>query len=152
MAVVKSGAVLVGDVELADDASIWYNAVLRGDSEKITVGAQSNIQENCVIHVDAGFPATIGRRVTVGHGAILHGCTIQDEVLIGMGAIVMNGAVVESHSIVAAGAVVTEGMHVPAGSIVAGCPAKVIKPVSDAQVQSILDAAAEYVQAAGAEQ
>jgi carbonic anhydrase/acetyltransferase-like protein (isoleucine patch superfamily) len=119
------GAWLIGDVRLAAGASVWYAAVLRGDGASISIGAASNIQDGCVLHADPGLPLTVGARVSVGHGAVLHGCTIGDDVLIGMGARVLNGAHVGDGSIVAAGAVVLEGAAIPPHSLVAGVPGKV---------------------------
>jgi carbonic anhydrase/acetyltransferase-like protein (isoleucine patch superfamily) len=122
---IADNAVVAGQVVLGEDVSVWYSAVLRADLDKITVGARTNLQDGCVLHADPGLPLSIGNRVTVGHRAVLHGCRIEDEVLIGMGAIVMNGATVGSHSIVAGGALITEGTQVPPGSLVLGAPGKV---------------------------
>jgi carbonic anhydrase/acetyltransferase-like protein (isoleucine patch superfamily) len=138
-------ATLIGRVRIGRDSSIWYQAVLRGEYEDITIGAESNIQDGCVLHVDSGFPLTVGDRVSVGHRAVLHGCTIGDDVLIGMGAIVMNGATIGARSLVAAGAVVTEGMQIPAESLVAGIPAKVRRTLSADDVQVIRTNAGVYV-------
>lgn len=124
-------SVVVGRVRLGAGANIWYHAVLRGDAEQITVGAGSNVQDNCTVHADPGFPVVLGERITVGHNAVLHGCTIEDDVLIGMGARVLNGAHVERGCLVAAGAVVPQGMRVPAGSLVAGVPAKVRRRLTE---------------------
>lgn len=122
-------AVIAGDVTVGEESSLWHHAVLRGDEDAIVVGKQSNIQDNCVVHVDHGIPCHIGDRVVVGHGAIVHGCTIEDECTIGMGAIVTSTARIGKRSFVAAGAVVPEGMVVPPESIAIGVPAKV-KPVT----------------------
>ncbi|MGR2753619.1 gamma carbonic anhydrase family protein [Agromyces arachidis] len=124
-AFVALGAVVVGQVRLAARSSVWYNAVLRAEAEPITLGERSNLQDGVVCHVDAGFPVTIGAGVSVGHRAVLHGCTVEDDCLIGMGATVLNGAVIGAGSLVAAGAVVLEGTVVPPGSLVAGVPGKV---------------------------
>lgn len=124
-AFVALGAVVVGRVRLAADSSVWYNAVLRAEAEPITLGERSNLQDGVVCHVDAGYPVTIGTGVSVGHRAVLHGCTVEDDCLIGMGATILNGAVVGAGSLVAAGAVVLEGTVVPPGSLVAGVPGKV---------------------------
>lgn len=145
MACIKEGAIVKGKVSLQEEVSIWYNVVIRSEVEEILIDEQTNIQDGCILHTDPSFPMHIGKKVTVGHGAILHGCTIEDEVLIGMGAIVMNGAHIGKHSIIGAGAVVPEGKEIPENSLVVGCPAKVIKQVSEAQVQMILDNAQEYV-------
>lgn len=124
-------AVVIGDVEMGDECSIWYNAVLRGDVNFIKLGNKVNIQDNAMVHCTyQKFPTTIGNNVSVGHNAIVHGCTIHDNVLIGMGAIVMDDCVVESYSIVAAGAVVTQGTHIREGELWAGIPAKKIAMVS----------------------
>ncbi|MFJ7243342.1 gamma carbonic anhydrase family protein [Kitasatospora sp. NPDC098652] len=124
-------AVVVGDVTVAAGASVWYGAVLRGDAESIAVGAGSNIQDNCTLHADPGFPLVVGERVSVGHNAVLHGCTVEDDVLVGMNATVLNGARIGTGSLVAAGAVVTQGTDVPPGSLVAGVPAKVRRELTE---------------------
>ncbi|MGV9314839.1 gamma carbonic anhydrase family protein [Streptomyces sp. NPDC003691] len=124
-------SVIIGEVVLGAGASVWYHTVLRADCGPIVIGAGSNIQDNCTVHVDPGFPVTVGERVTVGHNAVLHGCTVGDEVLIGMGATVLNGARIGAGSLVAAGAVVPQGMEVPPGSLVAGVPAVVKRPLAD---------------------
>lgn len=145
---VAPGATVVGRVALASDVSIWYGAVLRGDEEEISIGASSNIQDNCVCHVDEGFPLTVGARVTVGHGVTLHGCTIGDDALIGMGAVVMNGATIGAGSLVAAGAVVPPGADVPPGSLVAGVPAKVRRDVTADEQAMIAEGPPGYVERA----
>jgi carbonic anhydrase/acetyltransferase-like protein (isoleucine patch superfamily) len=144
-AFVAPTAVVVGDVRLGARAGVWYHAVLRGDAESITVGAQTNIQDNCTVHADPGFPAVVGDRVSVGHNAVLHGCTVEDDVLIGMGARVLNGAHVETGSLVAAGAVVPQGMRIPAGSLAAGVPARVRRPLTDEERASITFNAQGYL-------
>ncbi len=138
-------AVLVGQVRLGSGSSAWYGAVLRGDGGSITVGAGSNVQDGCVVHADPGFPATIGDGVVVGHNAVVHGCTVEDGSLIGMGATVLNGAVIGAGSLVAAGAVVLEGTQVPPGSLVAGVPAKVRRPLTEDEAAGIAAGAANYV-------
>jgi carbonic anhydrase/acetyltransferase-like protein (isoleucine patch superfamily) len=120
---------VMGDVDLAEDASVWYQAVLRGDIGPIRIGARSNIQDLTMVHVDEGIPCIIGADVTVGHRCVLHGCTIEDECLIGMGSILLNSVRVGSGSIIGAGSVVTEGRDIPPGSLVMGVPAKVVRPV-----------------------
>jgi len=124
-AFVASGARLVGSVRLAAGASVWYNAVLRADSDAITVGERSNLQDNVSVHVDTGHPVVIGADVSVGHNAVVHGCTIGDGSLIGMGSVILSGAVIGDGCLVAGGAVVLEGTVIPSGSLVAGVPAKV---------------------------
>jgi carbonic anhydrase/acetyltransferase-like protein (isoleucine patch superfamily) len=144
-AFVAAGAVIVGNVRLAARSSVWYNAVLRAEAEPITLGERSNLQDTVVCHVDHGYPLTIGAGVSVGHGAVLHGCTIEDDCLIGMSATVLNGAVVGAGSLVAAGAVVLEGTVVPPGSLVAGVPAKVRRELSDDERAGIRRNAESYL-------
>ena len=146
---VAENATVIGDVRLADDVSVWFGAVVRADRDTITVGSGSNIQDNAVVHTTPGFPVTIGTGVSVGHGAILHGCTIHDRVLVGMGAVVLNGAVVGEGSIIGAGAVVTEGREIPPNSLVLGVPGKVVRETTPEQQESILHNAREYVNLAG---
>jgi carbonic anhydrase/acetyltransferase-like protein (isoleucine patch superfamily) len=124
--------VVLGDVTLGPRASVWFGAVLRGDMAPITVGEATNVQDGTIIHVDEGLPATIGARVGIGHRAVLHGCTVEDECLIGMGSILLNEVRVGTGSVVAAGAVVPEGMVVPAGSLVVGVPGRVVRAVDEA--------------------
>ena len=138
-------AVLVGQVRLGPGSSVWYGAVLRGDGDAIVVGARSNVQDGCVVHADPGFPATIGDDVVVGHGAVVHGCTVEDGALIGMGSRVLNGARIGAGSLVAAGAVVLEGTQVPPGSLVAGVPAKVRRPLTEQEAAGIRAGADHYV-------
>ena len=135
-------AVLVGRVRIAEDASIWFNAVLRGDNEWIEVGAGSNVQDNCVLHTDPRFPLTIGAGCTIGHGVVLHGCTVGDNSLAGMGTIVLNGAKIGKNSIVGAGALVTEGKEFPDHSLIVGSPAKVVRQL-DGQAEEMLKFAAK---------
>lgn len=142
-------ATVMGDVTIGRDVGIWFGAVVRADKDRIVIGDRSNIQDNCVVHTSAGFPTIIGNDVSVGHGAILHGCRIDDRVLIGMGAIVLNGAKIGAGSVIGAGAVVTEGMEVPEGSVVLGIPGRVVKQASGEQQQHILGNAASYVKLAG---
>jgi carbonic anhydrase/acetyltransferase-like protein (isoleucine patch superfamily) len=130
-------SVVIGDVTLHAGASVWYGAVLRADFGPIVIGADSNIQDNCTLHVDPGFPITVGERVSVGHNAVLHGATVEDDCLIGMGATVLNGAVIGAGSLVAAQALVPQGMRVPPGSLVAGVPAKVKRPLTEEERQGL---------------
>ena len=123
---VAEGAQLVGDVSIGDYSSIWFNAVLRGDLQPVTIGHHSNVQDNSTLHIGYDEPCVVGNYVTIGHNAIVHGCTVEDEVLIGMGAVVMDRVVIGSQSIIGASALLTEGMRVPPGSLVYGAPAKVI--------------------------
>jgi carbonic anhydrase/acetyltransferase-like protein (isoleucine patch superfamily) len=138
-------ATVIGDVTLGEDTGIWFGAVVRGDKDRIEIGAGSNVQDNAVVHTSKGYPTRVGKEVSVGHGAILHGCTIGDRVLVGMGAIVMNGAVVGEDSIIAAGAVVTEGTVIPPGSVVMGVPAKVVKQATPEQREGIRRNAESYI-------
>lgn len=149
-AFVAPNATLVGEVSLAKESSVWFGAVLRGDIEPIVVGAESNIQDNCVLHTDFGFAVEVGRRVTVGHGAVLHGCVVEDDCLVAMHATVLTGARIGAGSFVAAGAVVREGMVVPPRSLVAGVPAVVKGPVPDALFARITGGARHYVEYARA--
>jgi len=143
-AFVASGARLVGDVTLEEGASVWYNAVVRGDSASITLGAGSNLQDNVSVHVDAEHPVVIGRDVSVGHNAVVHGCTIGDGSLIGMGSVVLSGAVIGSGCLIAGGAVVLEGSVIPEGSLVAGVPAKVRRELTNEEKAGILRNAQIY--------
>ncbi|MEU9667564.1 gamma carbonic anhydrase family protein [Streptomyces bobili] len=136
-AFVAPTASVIGDVTLAAGASVWYGAVLRGDVERISVGAQSNIQDNCTLHADPGFPLTVGERVSVGHNAVVHGASVGDDCLIGMGATVLNGAVIGAGSLVAAQALVPQGMEVPPGSLVAGVPAKIRRELTEEERQGV---------------
>ena len=139
---VAPGAVVRGDVQLAAGSSVFYNAVLRGDRAAISIGEGTNIQDNCVVHVEYDLPVTVGKNVTVGHGAILHGCTIGDETLIGMGAIVLNGAKIGKNCLIGAGALVPEGREVPPRAVMVGVPAKQIRTLTDEEVaQNAADAA-----------
>ncbi|MEC4020390.1 gamma carbonic anhydrase family protein [Streptomyces sp. H27-D2] len=130
-------SVVIGEVSMAPGSSVWYHAVLRADCGPIVLGADSNIQDNCTVHVDPGFPVTVGERVSVGHNAVLHGCTVEDDVLIGMGATVLNGAHIGAGSLVAAQALVPQGMRVPPGSLVAGVPAKVKRELTEEEREHI---------------
>lgn len=141
---VADTATLLGDVTLEKDANIWFGAVIRADKAAITIGEASNIQDNCVVHTSHNFPVTIGRNVSVGHGAILHGCTIKDNVLVGMGAIILNGAVIHAGTIIGAGALIAEGKEIPPRSLVIGVPGKVIREVSEEQYQGIITNAQAY--------
>jgi carbonic anhydrase/acetyltransferase-like protein (isoleucine patch superfamily) len=142
---VAPGAVVLGDVTLEAQASVWYGAVLRGDSEAIRIGPGTNVQDLCVVHADPGFPCTLGAEVTVGHAAVVHGCTIEDEVVIGMRAVVMNGARIGRGSLVGVGAVVTEGVEIPEGSLELGLPGRVVRPLSAAEQAGSRLIAAHYV-------
>lgn len=142
---IASTAVVLGDVTLGAHSSVWYNAVLRGDINRIVVGEFSNIQDNAVVHLADDLPCLIGRYVTVGHSAIVHACTVEDECLIGMGATILDGAVIGAQSIVGANALVTQGTVVPPGSMVLGSPAKVVRPLSSADRELLRGWAEKYV-------
>ncbi|RST17021.1 gamma carbonic anhydrase family protein [Streptomyces sp. WAC05374] len=143
-------SVVVGEVTMAAGSSVWYHAVLRADCGPIVLGAGSNVQDNCTVHVDPGFPVTVGERVSVGHNAVLHGCTVEDDVLVGMGATVLNGAHIGAGSLIAAQALVPQGMRVPPGSLVAGVPAKVKRELTDEEREGIKLNAAMYLELARA--
>ncbi|MGE5835948.1 MAG: gamma carbonic anhydrase family protein [Acidobacteriota bacterium] len=145
-AYVDASAQVIGDVEIGADSSIWMNAVVRGDVNSIRIGQRSNVQDGSVVHVmHETHPTRIGDDVTIGHAAVVHGCTIGNRVLVGMGATILNGAVIGEDTIVAAGSLVTEGAEIPPRSLAMGSPAKVRRALSDADVASILDYAANYV-------
>jgi carbonic anhydrase/acetyltransferase-like protein (isoleucine patch superfamily) len=142
---VAGTATLIGSVTVGAETCVFYGAVLRADRTTITIGERSNLQDNVVVHADPGFPATVGSDVSVGHTAMLHGCTVEDGCLIGMSATVMNGAVVGAGSMVAAGALVLEGMQIPPGSLVAGVPAKVRRPLAEREIEYMKENAEHYV-------
>ncbi len=141
---VAPGCHVIGDVTMAAGASVWFGATLRGDNEVIAVGAGSNIQENCVLHTDMGFPLTIGAGCTIGHKAMLHGCTIGENSLIGMGATVLNGAVIGKNCLIGAGALITEGKVIPDGSLVMGVPGKVVRELDGAAIAGLQASALHY--------
>jgi carbonic anhydrase/acetyltransferase-like protein (isoleucine patch superfamily) len=142
---VAPGAHVIGQVTLGEGASVWFGAVLRGDNEPIVIGNDSNIQENAVLHTDAGIPLIVGESVTIGHQAMLHGCTVGDGSLIGIQAVVLNRAVIGCECLVGAGALVTEGRSFPDGSLIIGSPAKVARALTPAERQSLRDSATHYV-------
>lgn len=141
---VAPSAQVMGQVSVGAGASIWFGTVVRGDSERITIGADSNIQDASVLHADPGQPLVIGERVTVGHQAMLHGCTVGDESLIGIGAIVLNGAKIGKNCLVGAGALVTEGKEFPDGSMILGSPAKVVRQLTPEQIEGLRQSAQHY--------
>lgn len=143
---VADTAAVIGHVVLEDDVGIWFGSVLRGDTEPITVGRGSNIQESCMLHTDAGFPLTIGKGCTIGHHAILHGCTIGDNSLVGMGATVLNGARIGNNCLVGAGALVTEGKEIPDNSLVVGAPAKPVRQLDEQAIAMLKMSAHHYVE------
>ncbi|MEM7532573.1 MAG: gamma carbonic anhydrase family protein [Chloroflexota bacterium] len=145
---IAQGAVIVGEVHLSEDCSVWFNATMRGDNEPIKIGKGTNIQEGAIFHVDPGAPVTIGEGVTVGHGAIVHGATVGDNTVVGMGSIILNNAVIGENSIVGAGALVTERKTFPPGSLILGSPAKVARALSDEEIESNRSSAWHYVERA----
>lgn len=142
---VADSAEVMGNVELAAEASVWFNVTVRGDTESIAIGEGSNIQDGSVLHADIGQPLTVGRHVTVGHQVMLHGCTIGDESLIGIGAIVLNGATIGKNCLVGAGALVTEGKSFPDGSMIVGSPAKVVRQLTPEQMDGLRLSARHYM-------
>jgi len=143
---VAPGCYIIGDVILAAKASVWFGSTLRGDNEPIVIGAGSNVQENCVLHTDMGFPLTIGAGCTVGHKAMLHGCRIGDNTLIGMGATVLNGAVIGKNCLIGAEALITEGKVIPDGSLVMGAPGKVVRQLDAEAIDGLRQSALNYQQ------
>ena len=145
-AFVAGDAKVIGRVALHDDCSIWFGCVLRGDNEPLTVGARTNVQENTVMHTDMGFPLTVGEGCTIGHRAMLHGCAVGDNSLIGIGAIVLNGARIGANSLVGAGALVTEGKSFPDNSLIVGAPARIVRTLDEADVAALRESADHYVE------
>ena len=143
---VAESATVIGRVALGPQASVWYGAVLRGDSDWIRLGARTNVQDGSVLHADAGLPLTLGRHVTVGHMVMLHGCTVGDESLIGIGAIVLNGAKIGKNCLVGAGSLVTEGKEFPDGSMIMGSPAKVVRQLTPEQIEGLRRSAQHYIE------
>ena len=141
---VAPDANVIGQVRLMAGASVWFGATLRGDNEWINLGTGSNVQENSVLHTDIGYPLSIGRNCTIGHNAILHGCTIGDQSLIGMGAIVLNGAQIGRNCLIGAGALITEGKIIPDNSLVLGAPGKVVRSLTEAEIEGLRDSAVGY--------
>jgi len=143
---IADSASVIGRVQIGENVGIWFGSVLRGDTEPITIGAGSNVQEHCMFHTDMGFPLTVGTGCTVGHRAILHGCTVGDNSLIGMGATVLNGARIGRNCLIGAGALVTEGKQIPDNSLVIGSPAKVVRPLDDKAIAMLEWSARHYVE------
>ncbi len=143
---VADSAQVIGQVTLAENASVWFGAVIRGDTERIEIGRNSNVQDGSVIHADRGFPTVIGSEVTIGHQVMLHGCTVGDGSLIGIQAVVLNGAKIGRHCIVGAGALVTEGKEFPDGSMIIGSPAKIVRQLTAEQIEGLQHGAAHYVE------
>lgn len=138
-------ATVVGEVTIGKSSSVWFSAVIRGDIAPVVIGEETNVQDGAVLHVGHGFPCVVGNRVTIGHGAMVHGAMVNDDVMIGIGAIVLNGAVIGEHSLVAAGAVVTEHTVIPPGSLVMGIPGRPVRPTTDEQRAYIMKASRSYV-------
>ena len=147
---VAPNATVVGDVTIGHDVGVWYSAVARADTESITIGERTNLQDGCVLHADPGYPAVVGEGCVVGHNAVVHGCEIEDDCLVGMGATILNGAKIREGSIVAAGAVVPEGREFPPRSLIVGIPAKRVGDVSEEQTADVARGASEYVERAAA--
>jgi carbonic anhydrase/acetyltransferase-like protein (isoleucine patch superfamily) len=147
---VAPGAIIRGNVRIDDGSSVWFGAVIRGDTASVEIGERSNVQDLAVLHADPGFPLRIGRDVTIGHAAVVHGATVGDGAMIGIRAVVLNGAIVGANAIVGAGAVVTEGCEIPAGHLAVGVPAKVIRELTASDVERTKHAAGHYVRAADA--
>jgi carbonic anhydrase/acetyltransferase-like protein (isoleucine patch superfamily) len=141
---IADSAVVVGNVEIGEDAGIWFGAVLRGDNERITVGARTNIQDNCVLHTDPGFPLTICDGCTIVHRAMLHGCTIGDNSLVGMSATILTGAVIGRNCLIGAGALITEGKQIPDKSLVVGAPGKIVRELDDEAIAGLRRSADHY--------
>ena len=148
---VAEGAVIKGNITIGEDSGIWYNATIRGDSNQIAIGSRTNVQDNAVVHVSSGYLVSIGNDVTIGHGAIVHGCTVGSNTLIGMGAIILNGAVIGDNCIIGAGALVTQNTHVADGSLAFGNPAKVIRSLTPEEIRETGNNAQRYVNAAKAQ-
>ncbi len=146
--VVFKGTVVDGKVNIGEKSSVWFNAVVRGDIEPLNIGKCSNIQDNCVLHSSKGYPLNIGNLVSVGHAAVLHGCTVEDNCIIGMNATVLNGATINKNSIVGAGAVVTEGREFPEKSLIIGVPANAVRTLQKDEIENIKDNAVRYVEMA----
>lgn len=142
---IAPSADVLGNVIIQEDVSIWYHATVRADSDVIKIGRGSNVQDNCVIHVDAGHPVTIGEYVTIGHGAIVHGCSIGDDTLIGMGAILLNDCKIGKNCIIGAGALITQGMEIPDGSVVLGNPGKIRRQITPEEIESSRENALVYI-------
>ena len=141
---IAPGAIVIGSVVLENNASVWFNCVVRADHDTITLGENSQLQDGCVVHVDPGFPVTLGRNVSVGHMAMLHGCTIGDGTLIGIKAVILNGAKIGRNCLIGANTLITEGKEIPDGSLVVGSPGKVVRQLREHEIKFILEAADQY--------
>lgn len=147
-AFIAPGAVVIGKVQIGPRASIWYNTVVRGDYDVVKIGACTNIQDGCILHEHAGFPLYVGERVTVGHRALLHGCIIEDDAYIGMGATILNGARIGAGAVVGAGSLVLQGQEIPPGTLAMGSPAKVVRPLKDGELGRFRGAVGRYLKLA----
>ena len=145
-AFIAPNATIIGNVELAKDSSVWFGAILRGDNDLISIGEATNVQDGTIIHTDDGIPLRVGARVTIGHAAILHGCTVGDESLVGIGAVLLNGSSIPRHCVVGARALVTEGKTFPERSLIIGSPARAIRTLTDEEIEGIRASAAHYVE------
>ena len=145
-AFIAPNATIIGNVELAKDSSVWFGAILRGDNDLISIGEATNVQDGTIIHTDDGIPLRVGARVTIGHAAILHGCTVGDESLVGIGAVLLNGSSIPRHCVVGARALVTEGKTFPERSLIIGSPARAIRTLTDEEIDGIRASAAHYVE------
>jgi len=145
-AFIAPNATMIGNVELAKDSSVWFGAILRGDNDLISIGEATNVQDGTIIHTDDGIPLRVGARVTIGHAAILHGCTVGDESLVGIGAVLLNGSSIPRHCVVGARALVTEGKTFPERSLIIGSPARAIRTLTDEEIEGIRASAAHYVE------
>jgi carbonic anhydrase/acetyltransferase-like protein (isoleucine patch superfamily) len=142
---VADSASVIGNVELGEDVGVWFGTVIRGDNERIAIGARTNIQDLCVLHTDPGFPLTVGTGCTIGHRATLHGCSIGESSLVGMSATILNGATIGKHCLIGAGALITEGKQIPDGSLVVGAPGKVVRTLGDEDIARLRKSADHYV-------
>lgn len=145
---IAESADIIGDVTIGKNSSVWYNSVLRADGNKMVIGENTNIQDGTIMHIESDLPTIIGNNVTIGHQAIVHACTLKDNVLIGMGAIVLNGAIIEENVLVAAGSVVPPGKRYPSGTLVLGSPAKVVRELTEDEIKSLQESADHYVELA----
>lgn len=144
---IAPNAFVIGDVKLGRNVGVWFHSVLRGDNDPIIIGDNTNLQEHCILHTDIGFPLIVGENCTIGHRALLHGCSIGNNTLIGMGAMVMNGAKIGDNCLIGANSLITEGKEIPDGSLVMGAPGKIIRTLSDDEIASLTKSANHYVEA-----
>jgi carbonic anhydrase/acetyltransferase-like protein (isoleucine patch superfamily) len=143
---IAENATVIGSVVLENNASIWFNCVVRADNDVVTIGENSQLQDNCVVHVDPGFPLTLGRNVSIGHMAMLHGCTVGDGTLVGIKSVILNGAVIGKNCLIGANTLIAEGKNIPDGSLVIGSPGKVVRPLTEAEIRRIHETSEHYVE------